>query len=301
MNFTQPPYIKKGDKIAISAPASKLASKSIEIALEIIKNDWQLEVVVGNTVGAEFNDFAETDQNRTKEFQKFLDDPSIKLILCARGGYGCSKIIDGLDFSNFKNSPKWICGFSDITALILQVQATGFQAIHGVMAKTMVYNQASNESLKNLLFGGKLSYEIESDPENIFGKGTGEAIGGNLSLLVHCIGSKSDISYDNKILFLEDVSEYKYNIDRMMVQLKRASKLKNLKGLVIGDFSDIKENDEPFGKTTKEIILDHVAEYNYPVAFGFEFGHENRNLAIRMGEMLTLEVNKEKIILSSVV
>lgn len=297
--LTAPPYLKKGDKIAITAPASKLDRESIEIGVEILQS-WGLEVIIGKTVGRKFHDFSDTLENRTSEFQSFLDDSSIKLILSARGGYGCSKIIDDLNFDKFKVSPKWICGFSDLTAMLLHVNGLGFQALHGVMAKTMTYHQASNESLRAALFGEKYLYAFEPSTSNILGEGQGEAIGGNLALLVHSIGSKSDINYDGKILFLEDISEYYYNLDRMLVQLKRAGKLQYLAGLVVGDFSDCKENDEPFGKKIEEIILEHTADSYYPVSFGFGFGHENKNLAIRMGEELYLDVKSSGSIIKSI-
>ncbi|MBP8156686.1 MAG: LD-carboxypeptidase [Leadbetterella sp.] len=297
--LTAPPYLKKGDKIAITAPASKLDRKSIEVSIGILQS-WGLEVTVGKTVGTNFHDFSDTLENRTSEFQSFLDDSSIKLILSARGGYGCSKIIDYLNFAKFKASPKWICGFSDLTAMLLHVNGLGFQALHGVMAKTMTYHQASNESLKSALFGEKYLYAFGPSTSNILGEGQGEAIGGNLALLVHSIGSTSDINYDGKILFLEDISEYYYNVDRMLVQLKRAGKLKYLAGLVVGDFSDCKDNDEPFGKKIEEIILEHTEGSYYPVAFGFGFGHESKNLAIRMGEELYLDVKSSGSIIKSI-
>ena len=286
-----PPYLKIGDKVAVTAPASKLERKSIDIGIEILKS-WGLEVVVGNTVGNAYHGFASTLESRIAEFQNFLDDTSIKFILSARGGYGCSKIIDYLNFDKFKATPKWVCGFSDLTAMLLEVNSLGFQALHGVMAKNMVYNRESNEILKDLLFGGKTVYNFDFQVWNKLGEGTGEAVGGNLALLAHSIGSKSDLNYSGKILFLEDISEYYYNLDRMLVQLKRAGKLNNLAGLVVGDFSDCKDNDEPFGKNIQEIVLEHTENTGYPVAFGFGFGHENKNLAIRMGEELSLRVNK---------
>lgn len=288
--LTAPPYLKKGDKVAITAPASKLDRSSIDIGVQILES-WGLEVVIGKTIGSRFYDFADTLENRTVEFQSFLDDSSIKFILAARGGYGCSNIIDYLDFEKFKATPKWVCGFSDLTAMLLHINGLGFQSIHGVMAKTMTYHQESNETLRAALFGEKYNYNFNFTKLNRLGEGQGEAIGGNLALLVHSIGSKSDIKYDGKILFLEDISEYYYNLDRMLVQLKRAGKLQNLAGLVIGDFSECKENDEPFGKSIEEIILEHTEGTKYPIAFDFGFGHENKNLAIRMGETLEFFVS----------
>jgi muramoyltetrapeptide carboxypeptidase len=294
-----PPFLKKGDKVAITAPASRLEKKSIEIGVEILIN-WGLQVIVGDTVGAKYFDFSDTLENRTAEMQKFLDDDTVKLILSARGGYGCSKIIDDLDFSKFKDNPKWVCGFSDVTSILLHINKLGFQSLHGVMAKTMVSHHDSNESLRKLLFGEKLEYAFGASEKNRIGIAKGEAVGGNLSLLVHIIGSRSDLPYDGKVLFLEDISEYYYNLDRMMVQLKRAGKLANLAGIICGDFSDCKENGEPFGKNIEEMILEHTEGMPYPIAFDFGFGHESKNLAIRMGEELRLEVKKQGVLLNSI-
>jgi len=289
-----PPHLKIGDRVALTAPASKLEIKSVEIAVEILSNSWGLEVVVGDTIGKSFFEFAATDEERLNELQRFLDDPSIRLILAARGGYGCSKIIDKLNFDKFYDQPKWLCGFSDLTALLLHLNSLGFQAVHGVMAKTMIYDQASNETLHKILFGQTQKYSLPPHDLNKTGTAVGQAIGGNLCLLAHSIGSKSDISYDGKILFLEDISEYYYNLDRMLLQLKRARKLDNLAGLVIGDFSDCKENDLPFGKDIYQIVLDHVSPFNYPLAFNFKFGHEHENYAVSMGAELKLEVTKNQ-------
>jgi muramoyltetrapeptide carboxypeptidase len=293
-----PPFLKPGDQVAVTALASKLEIRNIEVGLEILKN-WGLEVVVGETIGSSFNNYAGTEAQRQNEFQGFLDNPSIKMIIAARGGYGCSKFIDNLDFSSFLVNPKWIIGFSDITALLLKVNSLGFQAIHGVMVKTMTQNHESNNSLYKSLFGQPIEYIWPATTNNRFGIGNGEAIGGNLALIAHNIGSKSDLDFDQKILFLEDISEYYYNIDRMMVQLKRAGKLANLAGLVIGDFSDLKDNDESFGKNIEEIVLEHTKDYLFPIAFNFAFGHENLNLAIRMGEDLKLEVNENGVSLKT--
>ncbi|MFN8431289.1 MAG: LD-carboxypeptidase [Spirosomataceae bacterium] len=295
-----PPFLNVGDRIAITAPASKIERDAIDIAIEIL-HSWGLKVEVGNTVGSKYFGFSDTSEKRAAEFQKYLDNPEIKLILSARGGYGCSKFADNLDFTKFLNNPKWIVGFSDITVLLMKIQSLGYQSIHGAMAKTMVYDHASNESLRNVLFGGKINYEFEINDFNRVGTTQGQAIGGNLALLAHNIGSVSDFSFDHKILFLEDIGEQFYNLDRMMLQLGRAGKLKNLSGLVLGDFSESKDNaDDPFGKTIEEIIMEHVGSYHYPVAFEFPFGHENKNLAIRMGEMIKLDVNQLSVFIKSI-
>jgi muramoyltetrapeptide carboxypeptidase len=290
--LASPPFLNRGDLVAITAPAGKLNRASIQTAIEILEGSWGLRVLVGSTVGASYHGFADTDLHRTLELQGFLNNPDVKLILAARGGYGCSKIIDLLDFEKFKGQPKWLCGFSDLTALLCHVQSLGFQAIHGPMAKTMALDEASNESLRKLLFGEAIHYSFTSSLPCRSGTTTAEAVGGNLCLLVHTIGTPSDLSYENKILFLEDVGEYLYDLDRMMVQLKRAKKLANLAGLVIGDFSDIKENDEPFGKAIHEIIVEHIQDYSFPYIFDFPFGHEKTNFAIPMGGLLHLEVEQ---------
>lgn len=286
-----PPFLKPGDTVAITAMASKVQPESIGEAVRIFTDEWGLQVITGKTIGSSFHDFSAPDHVRLAELQSFLDDPEIKGVFSARGGYGCSKLIDDIDFTGFYKSPKWIVGFSDITALHLEIQTLGFQSIHGPMPKTMTYDGQSNESLRKALFGETIEYSFAADPFNASGETTGQAVGGNLCILAHSTGSTSDRSFDGKILFLEEISEYLYNIDRMFVQLKRAKKLRNLAGVVIGDFSDNKENDEPFGKNAREIILDYVGELNIPVAFGFPFGHENKNLAIRMGENMKLTVS----------
>ncbi len=291
-NPVAPPFLTKNDKVAFTAPASRISRDTISNALEIISGKWGLEVVIGDTIGSAEYDFSAPDSVRKTELQSYLDDPDIKAIFSARGGYGCSRIIDQLDFRKFVGSPKWIIGFSDITALHLEIQSLGFQSIHGPMPKTMKKDEVSDETLHTALFGGTLEYNLLPDPMNLKGECTGQAVGGNLCLIAHSIGSASDRTFDGKILFLEDIAEYLYNIDRMMVQLSRAKKLRNLAGVVVGDFSDSRENDEPFGKNAQEIILDYVGSLGIPVAFGFPFGHEHRNYSIRMGECMHLSVNE---------
>lgn len=294
-----PPFLNRNDTIAISAMASKLDRSSIDEAIRIFTEDWGLRVVTGHTVGSSYYNFSDTDNARLSELQGFLNDPEIKAVFSARGGYGSSRIIDRLDFTAFYNSPKWVIGFSDITALHLEIQSIGFQSIHGPMPKTMGFDSFSNETLKKALFGENLNYQFSSDAPNRTGEGTGQVTGGNLCMLAHSIGSKSDRTYDGKILLLEDISEYLYNIDRMMVQLKRAKKLDKLAGLIIGDFSDCKDNDEPFGKNAREIILEHTEGLDFPIAFGFPFGHEKKNHALRLGEIMHLNTEASQSTLSS--
>lgn len=291
-------YLKPGDRIAITAPASRVAVDDVLEGIEILKS-WGLEVIVGNTVGSYFHNFSDTYQNRLNELQGFLDDTSIKCIIAARGGYGVSDLLDSLDFTAFSENPKCIIGFSDLTALLLHLNKLGFEGIHGPMAKTLKCDILSREELKNLLWGGNTHYSWGAKSQNKIGNADGISVGGNLVLLSHCIGSSSDISYDGKILFIEDIGEKMYSIDRLMVQLKRAGKLANLAGLVVGDFSDIGENTIPFGSTVEEIVLNHTSAYDYPVAFGFQFGHEDVNLPIVMGRNYKLSVSFEEVTLKS--
>lgn len=282
-----PPYLVPGDKVAITAPASRVPLSDVTPGVKIL-GEWGLRVETGATAGRSFHNFSDTFENRLQEFQHFLDDPEIKCILAARGGYGVSDLIDHLDFTAFRKQPKWIAGFSDLTALVLHLNALGYEAIHGPMAKTLSFDAYSSEQLRAVLSGEDTAFHVEANAGNREGSGTGQAIGGNLVLLAHCIGSASDISYDGKILFLEDIGEKLYNIDRLMVQLKRAGKLKHLAGLVSGSFTDMSEPS--FGFSAEEIIRHHTAGYDYPVAFGFQFGHESVNLPVVMGRAYALNV-----------
>lgn len=292
------PKLTEGDKVAIVALASKLNPDDIQEAISYMQNNWGVEVIVGESVSASYFGFAGTDKVRARDVQQMLDDTSIKAIFSARGGYGSSRIIDTIDFTVFKQNPKWIIGFSDITAVHSHVQSLGFQSLHAPMPKTFMKDEFSLKTIQPFLFGNGMSYEILPHGSDRGGEAEGQLTGGNLCILAHLIGSVSDISWDNKILFIEDIGEYLYNIDRMMIQLKRAGKLKNLKGLIVGSFSDSKENDEPFGKTAYEIIAEHVADYNYPVCYGFPSGHDIVNWSMPCGRNATLEVGITKTVLT---
>jgi muramoyltetrapeptide carboxypeptidase len=290
-----PPYLKPGDKIAITCPAKKLPH-NIEDAIKLLES-WELEVVLGETVTASHNQFAGTDELRAKDFQRFLDDDSIKAIIAARGGYGTIRIIDQIDFSRFKAKPKWIVGFSDITVLHSHIHACfNIETIHGQMPLVIPEGtKASLQTLKDALFGDNLSYHYQSLFPNKTGKGEGILVGGNLTLLVMTTGSVSEINFNDKILFIEDVGEYLYSIDRMMWQLKRAGKLEHLKGLIVGGFTSLKDNDVPFGLTAEEIIFDIVKGYNYPVCFDFPAGHITDNHALVLGKTVNLVVEEQSI------
>jgi muramoyltetrapeptide carboxypeptidase len=289
----QPAYLKKGDKVAIVCPAKKLP-KSIDAAIAILK-DWGLEVIIGETVTASYNQFAGDDALRTTDLQQYLDDPEIKAVIAGRGGYGTLRIIDELDFTKFVESPKWVVGFSDITVLLSHVYAKyQVQCIHGQMPYT--FEDSTPEalaSLKTALFGGELVYESSNtgSPQNREGEAEGILIGGNLTLLVMLQGSESEIDYTDKILFIEDVGEHEYSVDRLMRMLKRNGKLSQLKGLIVGVFNGFEVKDIPFGETPEQVIWELVKEYKYPVCFNFPVGHIEDNRAMVVGKSATLVVD----------
>ncbi len=290
-----PPFLKKGDKIAITCPAKKLPNPMTD-AIALLES-WGLEVVLGETIEASYHQFAGDDELRARDLQRFIDDDSIKAIIAARGGYGTMRIIDSVDFSRFASRPKWLVGFSDITVLHAHLFANyNVQTIHGQMPVNIPdASKYSLETVRKALFGEGFNYEFISHHLNRSGEGGGTLIGGNLSLLAAVIGSISDYNYDGGILFIEDVGEYLYSIDRMIRTLDRAGKLKNLAGLMIGGFTESKDNDIPFGQTVPEIVMEVVKKYNYPVCFDFPAGHIPDNQSLILGRRLNLSVNGEKV------
>jgi len=285
------PYLKKGDKVAITCPAKKLPIPMTD-AINLL-TDWGLEVVLGETVNASYHQFAGTDALRATDMQRLINDDSIKAIFCARGGYGTIRMIDQVNFDRLTTNPKWLIGFSDITLLHSHVISNySLPCIHGQMPLNIPDASAySLETLRKALFGEELSYTITDNPLNRIGESQGVLIGGNLSLLLALINSVSDMDYSGKILFIEDVGEYLYAIDRMLRALKRAGKLQNLAGLIVGGFTDLKDNDIPFGQTLPQIVMDVVAEYDYPVCFDFPAGHISNNCSLVLGKALKLSVN----------
>lgn len=286
-----PPPLKPGDKIAITCPAKKLPGP-ITGAVRLLES-WGLEVVVGETAGASFHQFAGDDNLRAKDMQRFVDDDSIKAIVAARGGYGTIRMIDLVDFSKLARRPKWLVGFSDITILHTHLFTKyNMQTIHGQMPINVLDASArSLETLRKALFGKSISYEIDPHSLNRTGESKGILVGGNLSLLIAASGSVSDLDYTNKILFIEDVGEYLYAIDRMLRCLKRAGKLKHLAGLVAGSFSQMRDYEIPFGQTVQQMIMEIVKEYDYPVCFNFPAGHIDDNCSLILGRQATLSVN----------
>lgn len=290
-----PPYLKKGDTVAITCPAKKLPHE-ITDAVRLLES-WGLKVLLGETVHAEFNQYAGNDELRTKDFQRFLDDNSVKAIFAARGGYGTIRIIDEIDFTGFATHPKWIIGFSDITVLHSHIYACYHApSIHGQMPLTIPDGtKDSLETLRKALFNEPFDYQYASLTENRPGEAEGVLIGGNLTLLMTMTGSVSEMDYSDKILFIEDVGEYLYSIDRMMWNLKRAGKLAQLKGLLVGGFTELKDNDIPFGKTADEIIKEHVKDYNFPVCYEFPAGHIENNHALILGKTVNLKAGQQNV------
>jgi muramoyltetrapeptide carboxypeptidase len=293
-----PPPLKKGDKIAVTCPAKKLPNP-MDDAVKLLQS-WGLEVVLGETVTASFHQFAGDDDLRARDMQRFIDDDSIKAIIAARGGYGTVRMIDKVDFSNFAKNPKWLVGFSDITILHTHLHANyGAQTIHGQMPVNITDASAGSlDTLRKALFGEKLQYTFHPNALNRQGNCKAILAGGNLSLLVAASGSVSDLDYTGKILFIEDVGEYLYAIDRMLRMLYRAGKLARLTGLIVGGFSDVKDNDIPFGQTVPDIIMEIVKEYDYPVCFDFPAGHIPNNCSLVLGKVITLEVGADEVTVS---
>ncbi|WP_431211855.1 S66 peptidase family protein [Puia sp. P3] len=296
-----PPCLKPGDTIAIVCPAGYMPAERAAICIETLQT-WGYKVRVGHTVGGPSdNYFSGTDDQRLAEFQQMLDDPDITAILCGRGGYGLTRIIDRIDFSTFAKAPKWIAGFSDITILHTHIWSNyKIVTLHSPMAGAFNDGGADDvyvRSLRKALNGEKAAYECAPHPFNRTGTATGRLVGGNLSLIAHLTGTVSDMRTKGKILFLEDVGEYRYNIDRMLHQLKRSGKLDRLEGLVIGGFTDSKDTTRPFGATVEEIIRDVISEYDYPVCFGFPVSHDRENYTLKIGVQHTLDITPEKITL----
>ena len=294
-----PNTLKKGDTVGIVSTARKISKEELNPALQLL-DSWGLKAVLGKTIGAEENQFAGSDDLRATDFQQMLDDPKIKAIWCARGGYGTVRIIDKLDFSSFKKNPKWIVGYSDVTVLHSHIHNLGVETLHGQMCLEIENKTTETaESIRKVLFGEDYNIEIENtnshDSLRIL---KGELIGGNLSVLYSLCGSASEMDTNGKILFIEDLDEMLYHIDRMMMNLKRSDYLKNLKALIIGGMTEMKDNKVYFGKTAEEIILGLVKEYGYPVILNFPAGHIKDNRALILGRKVELKISENKITLN---
>ncbi|NRB83397.1 MAG: LD-carboxypeptidase [Winogradskyella sp.] len=294
----QPPYLKKGDTVAIVAPSGILKNREREVqqAKDLLKN-WGLNVVVGDHVFSKANHFAGTDDERCEDLQKVMDDPKISAIWCARGGYGTVRILDKLDYTKFKEHPKWIIGYSDITALHNQLHNNGFQSLHALMCVSLTKDlseiKETVDTFKSTLFGKPVSYILEGSSDNKIGKATGPLVGGNLTMLHTMLGSDESLDTSGKILFIEEIGEYKYHIDRMLQSMKRAGYFENLGGLIVGDMTKLRKNTTLWGSSIEQLILDALADYDFPIAFNMPAGHEKDNRALVLGKTVTLDVSKD--------
>jgi muramoyltetrapeptide carboxypeptidase len=300
--MTPPPSLRPGDTIAIVCPAGYMPRESAQTCIDTLQQ-WGYAVKIGPTLGgASENYFSGNDDDRLADLQAALDDQDVKAILCGRGGYGLSRIIDRIDFTRFRQSPKWIIGYSDITVLHSHIEANfNIATLHAPMAAA--FNDAGAEdvyiaSLRLALIKDNTAYACPPHPFNRIGQATATLTGGNLALLAHLAGSSSAVRTEGKILFLEDVGEYLYNIDRMLRQLKRSGRLDRLAGLLLGSFTELKDTVRPFGATAEEIILDCIKEYDYPVAFGFPVGHGKANVALKTSVHYVLKVTPGQTFLS---
>ena len=288
-----PTYLKQGDKIGLISTARKINKEELQSAIELLRS-WGLEIVLGQNLFNSYHQFSGTDQERQSDLQHMLDNEHVKGIICVRGGYGTVRIIDSLNFELFQKQPKWLAGFSDITVLHSHIHKLNIATLHSTMPISFSSNttEAIN-SLKAALFGEDISIEVSAHPLNRIGEAKGQIVGGNLSILYSLIGSPSEIDTKDKIVFIEDLDEYLYHIDRMMMNLKRSGYLSHLKGLIVGGMSKMNDNKIPFGKEAEKIIYDAVCEYDYPVCFGFPAGHISDNRAIKLGQIAHLKVNKK--------
>tara|TARA_R110002072_G_scaffold209428_1_gene366940 strand:- start:535 stop:1551 length:1017 start_codon:yes stop_codon:yes gene_type:complete len=292
----QPPYLKTGDTVAIVAPSGILKNRTDEVqqAQALLKR-WGLHSVVGKHVFSEADHFAGTDDERCEDLQNALDNPKISAIWCARGGYGTVRILDKLDYSKFKQNPKWLIGYSDITALHNQIHNEGVESLHAIMCVSLPKDEseieASISTLKNTLFGNPLSYTLKGSSYNKTGTTSGQLVGGNLTMLHTMLGSKTSIDTFGKILFIEEIGEYKYHIDRMLQSLKRAGYFDNCKGVIVGDMTKLRTNTTLWGTSVEQLILDALADYDFPIAFNMPAGHEKDNRALILGRTVQLTVD----------
>jgi len=291
-----PPFLKPGATIGITCPSGYVSAERVQYATVVLEK-WGLKTRLGKTVGNEFHYFSGDDATRLADLQDMLDDPKLDAILMGRGGYGLSRIIDQIDFTQFVQHPKWICGFSDITVLHSHIQAQfGIPTIHSVMCGAFKPETEEKDyilSLRKALMGEDLSYHFPASEYNRVGQVSAKIVGGNLAMLAHLTGSDAQIDTDDKILFIEDIGEHLYHIDRMLLNLKRSGQLSKLKGLLVGSFTDIEDTDRPFGQTLEQIISDKVKEYDFPMAFNFACGHDEVNHTLVLGVPYTLVVGLE--------
>lgn len=292
-----PPYLRKGDTVGIVCTARKFFPEEAQPAIDLLKS-WGLEVKLGKTIGLDSCQLGGTDKERAADLQEMLDNDNIKAIWCARGGYGTVRIIDSLDFTKFKKHPKWIMGFSDVTVLHSHLNTLGIASLHSIMPFTVPKApEEVKETLRKAIFGEKIKYVVASKGYEIQGKAKGQLVGGNLSILYSLLGSKSSLDTKGKILFIEDLDEYLYHIDRMMQNLKRNGYFESLKGLIVGSMADMHDNEIPFGQNEVGIIMEITKAYDIPVCFYFPSGHQKDNRTLILGKEVEFEVNADEVIL----
>lgn len=293
-----PPYLKKGDTVAIVCTARKFSPDAAQPAVALLES-WGLKTKLGSTIGLDNYQLGGTDRERAADFQEMMDDDTIKAIWCARGGYGTVRMIDKLDFTRFKKHPKWIMGFSDVTVLHSHLNVERIATLHSIMPFTVPNAPYEvKESLRKALFGDAISYTVPSKPYDVKGTASGELVGGNISILYSLLGSKSSIDTEDKILFIEDLDEYLYHIDRMMYNLKRNGYFEKLKGIIVGSMADMHDNEIPFGQNEIQIITEIAQDNHIPIAFEFPAGHQTDNRTLVLGTTVTLEVNEKEVILT---
>lgn len=300
--MSAPAPLRPGDRVVLLSPAKALPEAAVVDHATAILEGWGLRVSYGEHVLGRHHQYAGTDAERLHDLQTACDDPDVAAILCARGGYGTTRIVDALDLNGFARRPKWIIGFSDITVLLAKLNRAGFQALHATMPVSFRQEGASEalESLRRVLFGEAVAYHLPPHPLNRLGEAAGPLAGGTLSIVCCSLGTLTELELRDKILFLEEVGESLYRIDRLVGQLKRAGQLAELAGLVVGQFTDIEPDAVPFGQSYEEIIAEAVAEYTYPLAFGFPVGHVGRNLALPCGKLARFAVRPDSVSLELV-
>lgn len=292
-----PPFLRPGDTVGVVAPASWFPYEELAEGLHILRHVWKLNVVEGRSLHTTDGPFAGSDDLRRTDLQNLFDDPTVRAVFAARGGYGCYRIADDLNLTGLRKNPKWLVGFSDITVLLSLFQRNDIISLHGLMPRQFgdPDRAESLESLRQWLFGQcPLNYTIPAHSLNRLGQAVGPLVGGNLTMLINSIDTPTDIDFRGKILFIEEVDETLFSLDRMMTQLRRAGRLSTLAGLVVGQFTDMRPNlSLPFGKDSYEIIADAVLDYSFPVLFDFPVGHVTYNLALPVGKIVELVVQKK--------
>jgi muramoyltetrapeptide carboxypeptidase len=290
-----PEYLKPGDLIAFVSPSGAIDRETVEPAIQLIER-LGYRTWLGTHAFERHSQFAGTDRNRGHDLQAAINNLEVKAIICNRGGYGALRTAENIDWKHLKSTPKWLIGFSDITVLHSKLNELGMKSIHGAMPHYFIEKNGPSQSfqtLLNALEGRSNNYSIMPHQLNRMGVAKGQLVGGNLSILYSLRGTPYDLDTDKKILFIEDLSEYLYHLDRMMMNLKVSGKLKKLSGLIVGGFTKMKDNETPFGKSAEEIIFDAVRDYNYPVIFGFPAGHQPENFALKLGAEVKIIIQPE--------